>query len=705
MKRKIISLIIIVLFNLISASEIFSQTCWEATNGPYGGICNILKSINNEVYAGTNCGIYSTNDNGISWNSKTAGILGECQNIQDIDVVNNTMIAGTLDSGIYISTDFGNNWISSNNGLNDPFLDLHIYDVFVDGTNVFIGTLNGVYKSSNQGSTWTPSNIGISEPNNINAIRFVKNGTSIFLGTGNDLYKSNDNGFTWIDLNNSFQANPFSLISYGGAIYITGIDGIYKSTNSGTSWSLLPFNFGIPTSLFNSGNNLFCSSNGSTYVSSNGGSSWTLVTNKGFSTIIEFNNKILGGNNGGVYSWSNGTQTINNAGLGGASITKALFRDGNLIYSANANGVYRTIDDGNNWVNISAGLPLNVVVNCITKAANKLIIGTKGYGIYTSSDNGNTWIQSNSGLTLNGIFYSNITSLFTYNGRVFMGAKENITFYNYASLFISDNGGNTWTKSSTGLSDNCNVSSICNFGSYIVIGTKDEFSPSSFNDGVYLSTDNGGSWLFDGLPGPVGAVCSNSTGYFASITDIIYSTTDMGNSWTSHDFDTGSSFYGINTIANINNTIYTVQSNGIRFLNSGIWELFDAYCLSSDQTQLISNSIGTLFTGANTVKTYGGGYYIINNGVSKYNGGSNSIIENEFYIDLIIYPNPTSNIVTIQGKEGMNQSFTIIDQMGRIVIKEKLNGELTEVNLSSLSIGIYKLKIEGNYNPAQIVKE
>jgi uncharacterized repeat protein (TIGR01451 family) len=72
---------------------------------------------------------------------------------------------------------------------------------------------------------------------------------------------------------------------------------------------------------------------------------------------------------------------------------------------------------------------------------------------------------------------------------------------------------------------------------------------------------------------------------------------------------------------------------------------------------------------------------------------------------LLIYPNPTSNIITIQGKEDMHQIFKIFDQMGREVYKGKLNGITTDVYLTNLSKGIYTLKIDGNYKPAQIVKE
>jgi hypothetical protein len=72
---------------------------------------------------------------------------------------------------------------------------------------------------------------------------------------------------------------------------------------------------------------------------------------------------------------------------------------------------------------------------------------------------------------------------------------------------------------------------------------------------------------------------------------------------------------------------------------------------------------------------------------------------------LNLSPNPTSHSITIKGETNMNQSFSIFDQMGREVFKGKLTGTETEVNLSSLSKGIYTLKIDGNYQPAQIVKE
>lgn len=70
-----------------------------------------------------------------------------------------------------------------------------------------------------------------------------------------------------------------------------------------------------------------------------------------------------------------------------------------------------------------------------------------------------------------------------------------------------------------------------------------------------------------------------------------------------------------------------------------------------------------------------------------------------------ISPNPAIDIISIKVEKNLNQSFSIFDQMGRQVLRGKLTGTETEVNLSALSKGIYTLKIEGNYQPVKIVKE
>ena len=72
---------------------------------------------------------------------------------------------------------------------------------------------------------------------------------------------------------------------------------------------------------------------------------------------------------------------------------------------------------------------------------------------------------------------------------------------------------------------------------------------------------------------------------------------------------------------------------------------------------------------------------------------------------LNLYPNPTTNLITIQSESLMNNKFKIYDQQGREVMNGKLTGKNTEVSLDKLSRGTYTIQVDGNYKPAVIIKQ
>jgi hypothetical protein len=74
-------------------------------------------------------------------------------------------------------------------------------------------------------------------------------------------------------------------------------------------------------------------------------------------------------------------------------------------------------------------------------------------------------------------------------------------------------------------------------------------------------------------------------------------------------------------------------------------------------------------------------------------------------VNLLVYPNPTLNSITIQGEKWIENAYKVFDQMGREVNSGKLNGIKTEVSLSHLSKGIYILRVEGDFAPIKIIKE
>jgi hypothetical protein len=74
-----------------------------------------------------------------------------------------------------------------------------------------------------------------------------------------------------------------------------------------------------------------------------------------------------------------------------------------------------------------------------------------------------------------------------------------------------------------------------------------------------------------------------------------------------------------------------------------------------------------------------------------------------------VYPNPASDILHIQFLEPPSQSahYLIHDMMGQVVSREvlKITGNQSEINISSLPLGVYTLEIFGNqHHITQFVK-
>ena len=70
-----------------------------------------------------------------------------------------------------------------------------------------------------------------------------------------------------------------------------------------------------------------------------------------------------------------------------------------------------------------------------------------------------------------------------------------------------------------------------------------------------------------------------------------------------------------------------------------------------------------------------------------------------------LYPNPVVSILNVKTENNLiNQPYTIIDGLGRVVINGNLNEVGTTINVEQLTKGIYYLKVYGN-NAYKFVKE
>jgi hypothetical protein len=225
----------------------------------------------NNIYAGTiNYGVYLSTNNGASWTQTSLNN----QFIYSLAVNGNNVYAGTYGNGVYVSTNNGTTWTQTL--LNNKYVP----SLLVVGNTIFAGVYyDGVYSSTNNGSTWTQSSL-----NNHDVYSLAVSGNTLFAGTFlNGVYMSTNNGSGWVQtsLNNQSIQSLFVNGSdiYAGTYYSAGI---YLSTNNGTSWTPSTIATRSFYSFAVSGNTVFAGSDGyGVYTTTNKGANW-IQRNEGF---------------------------------------------------------------------------------------------------------------------------------------------------------------------------------------------------------------------------------------------------------------------------------------------------------------------------------------------------------------------------------------------------------------------------------------
>lgn len=363
--------------------------------------------------------------------------------------------------------------------------------------------------------------------------------------------------------------------------------------------------------------------------------------------------------------------------------------------------------NGNTWSSVGAGnfIQTGCVSDIIVYNSNLYFTADKLYKWNGSSIQDFTYFNTATQTTqtvfgtdlhvFNGELYISIggSKILKYNGSAF---SEIIFDYNLiGSVRCIDNLNNSlYVGSDKGLFNYQNGNwSECNG---ITTDVPDVFDIEPYNNELYV----------------LGAF--NSIGGLSVNNFVKYN----GSSWENVSFPNG--FFPITNLL----SGWTMGTNHLRTMNN---ELYLAHTLASNQQQSPIFSPLTKFNGSQWVQisqnnSIGGGCSAIYNN-ELYCGGKIGVFQSGVVLGNIvklqgsagfdeienqriqISPNPTKDIISIKGEKNINQPFSIFDQMGCEVFKGKLTGTETEVNLSSLSKGMYTLKIEGNYQPAQIVKE
>jgi len=215
---------------------------------------------------------------------------------------------------IICSTDNGLTWYSPDKNLNRDLINV----LKIDGSNtIYGGGYNGnIYRSTDNGRSWEKVRSGILG-DNIRCISFNSKGyiyAGSFTGdsTGN-IYFSTNNGNSW-DTSTSIHRSISSLACgngdtmYAGTYNFPLVDGgIFKSVDDGKTWAQVGLHNMWIRSIRISGTNIFaCPENNGVFLSTNSGTSWDSV-NSGLhitnvnDVIIAKNGFVFLGTNHGIY--------------------------------------------------------------------------------------------------------------------------------------------------------------------------------------------------------------------------------------------------------------------------------------------------------------------------------------------------------------------------------------------------------------------
>ena len=398
------------------------------------------------------------------------------------------------------------------------------------GSTIYAGTFGGgVFLTSNNGILWSAANTGLTTTD-VQALATTSGGTTVFAGTyGGGVFLSTNSGSSWTAVNTGLtNLQVFALAISGSTIFAGTNGGVFISSNNGGNWTAANNGLGTTLDVLSfviSGTDIFAGTgSGGVFLSTNNGGLWvqknTGVGDLYISSLALNGTKLFAGNNNGVYSsidnGNNWTLARTTPGL-----VKSINISGTTIFAGygtlNSGGIDNSTDNGSNWATVNTGLPSGKGIYAVLQSGSTVFAGTDGAGLYTTTNSGGLWI-SDPGITNTN---AQSLSLATVGTNVFAGV------FGGGVYLSTNNGAGPWTPVNTGL-PSTSINTLATGGTTVFTGT--------YANGVYRSVNNGSTWT----PMNTGLTNQNVTSFAITGTTIyagtfgggVFQSTISGTSWT-----------------------------------------------------------------------------------------------------------------------------------------------------------------------------
>jgi len=325
-----------------------------------------IKISRNKIYAGTNKGIYQSDEKGTSWLPVNSGLIA--QRVHDIVINKKDEIFVGSYGGIFYSDDNGNNWTEVNSGLtNTAIVDMAINKK----GDLFAGTVNSdIFRSTDNGKTWQKIITGLPPENNWTSCLAINSQNHIFAATRTGIYRSKDNGDSWMPVNNGLENSFYNavIIDSDDVIYVGNEDGnVFRSDNLGNDWQKLQ----VSNPINDAPSDLAVDSEHQLYFGS---------TNNGIFRYSGLDHKWIPLNNG-LTNTTIRSLIIDKEGIffAGTGIPGAM-----NYQKLSGDNFFKSADKGKNWSLINSGLNHPRIRAIAINSKGVIFAGSAGGGVYRS---------------------------------------------------------------------------------------------------------------------------------------------------------------------------------------------------------------------------------------------------------------------------------------------------------------------------------